>query len=129
VESGPNADQAILNQQNQQLDSVGGCNAIKSRDLEIGVHVRSPPPLPISSVLNHLAANFNTLSIDSTDWTLPKALHYVALRLRYHVRVDLQRCLDVRVSKLALKHGYGNGRFGELGCESVPKGMKAGPSS
>ena len=33
-------------QQNQQLDLVGGCNAIKSRDLEIWGCVRSPPPLP-----------------------------------------------------------------------------------
>jgi hypothetical protein len=33
-----------LSQQNQQLNLVGGCNAVNSRDLEIGGHVRSPPP-------------------------------------------------------------------------------------
>jgi hypothetical protein len=33
-------------QQNQQLELVGGCNAMKSRDLELWGHVRSPPPLP-----------------------------------------------------------------------------------
>jgi hypothetical protein len=33
-------------QQNQQLKLVGGCNAVKSRDLKIGGRVRSPPPLP-----------------------------------------------------------------------------------
>jgi hypothetical protein len=36
----------VVSQQNQQLNLVGGCNAINSRDLEIGGHVRSPPPLP-----------------------------------------------------------------------------------
>jgi hypothetical protein len=34
-----------LSQQNQQLNLVGGCNAIKSRDLKIGGRVRSPPPV------------------------------------------------------------------------------------
>jgi hypothetical protein len=34
------------NQQNQQLNLVGGFNAINSRDLEIGGRVRSPSPLP-----------------------------------------------------------------------------------
>ena len=33
-----------LSRQNQQLDLVGGCNAIKSRGLEIWGCVRSPPP-------------------------------------------------------------------------------------
>ena len=45
---------ARLNQQNQQLDLVGGCNAMKSRDLEIWGRVRSPPPLPISFIRNAL---------------------------------------------------------------------------
>ena len=35
-----------FSQQNQQLKLVGGCNAIKSRDLKIGGRVRSPPPPP-----------------------------------------------------------------------------------
>ena len=39
-----------FSQQNQQLNLVGGCNAIKSRDLEIRGRVRSPPPLPISTL-------------------------------------------------------------------------------
>ena len=44
---GSQAENWLFGQQNQQLKSVGGCNAIKSRDLKIGGHVRSPPPLPI----------------------------------------------------------------------------------
>ncbi len=41
---------ASFSHQNQQLKLVGGCNAIKSRDLKIGDRVRSPPPLPRSTL-------------------------------------------------------------------------------
>jgi hypothetical protein len=37
-------DRTSSSQQNQQLNLVGGCNALKSRDLKIGGYVRSPPP-------------------------------------------------------------------------------------
>jgi|ERR1700688_2159977 len=36
-------------QQNQQLDLEGGCNAAKSRDLEVWGCFRSPPPPPPNS--------------------------------------------------------------------------------
>jgi hypothetical protein len=39
----------VLSQQNQQLDLEGGCNAAKSRDLEVWGCFRSPPPLPIQA--------------------------------------------------------------------------------
>jgi hypothetical protein len=65
-ESGPSADQAILNQQNQQLKLVGGCNAINSRDLNLGSRLRPTLPIAWNAILKkedsfHLLGNIDAV--------------------------------------------------------------------
>jgi len=51
-----------ISQQNQQLDLVGGCNALKPRDLELWGRFRSPPPFFSSSVRNEHVRRLSELT-------------------------------------------------------------------
>jgi hypothetical protein len=86
---------AYCSQQNQQLKLVGGCNAIKSRDLKIGGRVRSPPPLPSQFVFCDLQTQFLTkpffLTIRFNSPVLPNAILDSGTLL---ITISRNRCLE-----------------------------------
>jgi hypothetical protein len=123
----------LLNQQNQQLDLVGGCNAINSRDLEIGGHVRSPPPLPNYFIQNSLPFGLTTISRlttialvcrESGD-PISAILNGITLLIADYMRIESQNDSWVTMTQLLLYDGQSCTFRKQRTGSTVPQGMKS----